>query len=431
MVISRSSLAVEGSFSGSLSAKIEVTIISATPQMTFGEGATATGENSASIGIGTTASANEQIVVGKYNDPSKDDNKSFVVGNGYYNSNSDSRLNNVFSAGSDTDPWGRETDAIMVRGYDPMIKLRHEPSPTSTDVADSLIVVKGANEYGNNMLVQAGGNLILGGGEYPANRYNAGLGTQATGENTFIGADESLYIETNGQTITDRKTWTFGSDGNLITQGYISLRGNTTTTTPTANRTYNELQLCNTDGVRYGQVGTAYFTDGRRGITLEGINNGTGSNVYNTLRLMVDGSGTRSVILDQTSWRNALGYNELTVTGTSIGKGDTVSVPSGAWTTVGEMQFTQGLYLITIVVPFATNNTGRREIGLSVTQNSSPDRGHLWQDKRNAVNGQGTYARMSGLVNIGASGQTLYVNACQNSGSALNTYPRWSCVRLK
>ena len=67
---------------------------------------------------------------------------------------------------------------------------------------------------GSDMIVRSGGRFIAGGGEYASNRYNAGSFEGA--EATWIGSDSAVYIESNGNTIANRKKWTFSATGDLI-----------------------------------------------------------------------------------------------------------------------------------------------------------------------------------------------------------------------
>ena len=69
---------------------------------------------------------------------------------------------------------------------------------------------------GSIMLIRPGGTLIAGGGEYASNRWNVGDITTSN-EKAYFGSDSLLYIETNGNTIANRKTWEFGINGNLTT----------------------------------------------------------------------------------------------------------------------------------------------------------------------------------------------------------------------
>lgn len=68
---------------------------------------------------------------------------------------------------------------------------------------------------GSVLLIRPGASLILGGGEYATNRWGLGDIT-LNQESTFIGADGAVYIETAGNTIENRKTWTYNTNGNIV-----------------------------------------------------------------------------------------------------------------------------------------------------------------------------------------------------------------------
>ena len=77
---------------------------------------------------------------------------------------------------------------------------------------------------GTAIRLGAGGATFVGGGEYADNRYN--VADVADGdENLYMGADGSVYVETNGQTIANRKTFTFGSDGTFNSSSTIKQNG--------------------------------------------------------------------------------------------------------------------------------------------------------------------------------------------------------------
>ena len=67
----------------------------------------------------------------------------------------------------------------------------------------------------SQFIINPTGNLIMGGGEYANSRYNLDLGGSTT-ENAYLGADSNVFIETNGNTIANRKTWQFTTGGNIV-----------------------------------------------------------------------------------------------------------------------------------------------------------------------------------------------------------------------
>lgn len=77
---------------------------------------------------------------------------------------------------------------------------------------------------GTAVRLGAGGVTIVGSGEYADNRYNVADLDDGT-ESLYMGSDGAAYIETNGQTIANRKTFTFGSDGTFNSPSTIKQNG--------------------------------------------------------------------------------------------------------------------------------------------------------------------------------------------------------------
>lgn len=72
------------------------------------------------------------------------------------------------------------------------------------------------NANGSALLVRPGGPLVIGGGEYASNRYAQG-DISSTQETAHFGADSTVYLESNANTIGSRKTWEFDTSGNITT----------------------------------------------------------------------------------------------------------------------------------------------------------------------------------------------------------------------
>lgn len=69
---------------------------------------------------------------------------------------------------------------------------------------------------GSALLVRPGGPLVIGGGEYASNRYAQGDISASSNETAYLGSDSNVYVESNGNTIGNRKTWTFNASGQLV-----------------------------------------------------------------------------------------------------------------------------------------------------------------------------------------------------------------------
>lgn len=109
---------------------------------------------------------------------------------------------------------------------------------------------------------------------------------------------------------------------------------------------------------------------------------------------------------------------------------DQVSVPTGtAYHTVTSFDLEPGTYLVQIHFAFATNTSGRRVGIVSYSENSSAQISSLWRASAAPVNGENTFLNICGMVKPNTT-TTFYLNAMQNSGSALTTFASWNYVRL-
>lgn len=72
------------------------------------------------------------------------------------------------------------------------------------------------NANGSALLVRPGGPLVIGGGEYASNRYAQGDISASSNETAYLGSDSNVYVESNGNTIGNRKTWAFNTSGQLV-----------------------------------------------------------------------------------------------------------------------------------------------------------------------------------------------------------------------
>ena len=71
-----------------------------------------------------------------------------------------------------------------------------------------------ATANGSNMVIQSGGNVIIGGGESPGAYYNANLKND-TNEKLYLTADTEIHFITNGQTIANAKDTYIDTSGNF------------------------------------------------------------------------------------------------------------------------------------------------------------------------------------------------------------------------
>lgn len=96
------------------------------------------------------------------------------------------------------------------------------------------------NTNGGSLIVRPGASLVAGGGEYASARWGVGdiplIGTGS--EDAYLGAGRAVHIESNANTIANRKTWDFDESGNITTPQGGLINGVDIT------------RLCNYDAVR-------------------------------------------------------------------------------------------------------------------------------------------------------------------------------------
>lgn len=117
-----------------------------------------------------------------------------------------------------------------------------------------------------------------------------------------------------------------------------------------------------------------------------------------------------------------------------INEPNAVSVGNSSWTRVGSVTLPSGRWLIVATARFASNNTGRRGILISTSSSvSSADNavGQLAVNSSNATSGSYTYVQTHWVTSNLSSSTTFYLQAWQNSGSALSTLPRIRAVRIR
>lgn len=121
------------------------------------------------------------------------------------------------------------TPQFCISGTLPRLRFTQTTTDKAYSSASCGITVQPANTSGTNMLIQSGGNMVIGGGEFPANIYTRALDSvNGTGENMYIGADNNIYLYTNAGSINtadnnDHKRWQLSTGGHtyLPTSGQI------------------------------------------------------------------------------------------------------------------------------------------------------------------------------------------------------------------
>ena len=110
---------------------------------------------------------------------------------------------------------------------------------------------------------------------------------------------------------------------------------------------------------------------------------------------------------------------------------DSTSVASDtSWHTIEDFTISSpGTYLISIHANFPSSATGRRQMILSTSQDSSSAVARRFMESKNAVNGTATYLNLTSVVAVSAS-TTYHINVQQNSGSSMSVTWEYSYVRL-
>lgn len=109
-------------------------------------------------------------------------------------------------------------EGTTANNYPAQLKFKVKDTTTGQTYDSGYIAAyqdHGSTTYGTNMVVQSGGGMFLGSGEAPANHY-AAKGASYSGEDTFITADGTLHLQSNGNGIANRKGFIVSTTGNLI-----------------------------------------------------------------------------------------------------------------------------------------------------------------------------------------------------------------------
>lgn len=229
-----------------------------------------------------------------------------VLGNGYFSKNV-----YIGEGSSDTSA----SYGIVYR--------RYAPNQSSGMYNSHIIRVRPSADPANNgdpVLIGGGALMIIGGGEFATNYFNAnphefGL----TSEHMILGADGKVIVASNGGTIANAKEWEFSTNGNLIcpeTGNVRTQKGNIwiqrddvlNTETSRSAAVYQNFAFKDKNDNHYGVLQGAAYTDGRKAVSLFARANDGTSNVDNSVALSVKPDGTRSVtVTSPLAWRNALG----------------------------------------------------------------------------------------------------------------------------
>lgn len=156
--------------------------------------------------------------------------------------------------------------------------------------------------------------------------------------------------------------------------------------------------------------------------------NSSNADVWNSLAVNISKDGTRSyTITDPSAFCEALHVGDFV----SNDQSSAVSVANSTWVNVTSLSLAAGTWVISAVLQFSSNSTGRRTIALSSASGTpSQDARRQGSVAVRAVEGDATYISITSIRVLSSSG-TVYVKGHQNSGSAINTYAYANAVRLK
>ena len=110
-------------------------------------------------------------------------------------------------------------EGTTANNYAPSLQFSVKDTTTGKTYSDAYIRAfqdHGSDAtYGTNMVIHSGGGMFIGSGEAPASHYSA-KGASYTGEDTFVTADGTLYLQSNGNSIANRAGFLVSTAGALV-----------------------------------------------------------------------------------------------------------------------------------------------------------------------------------------------------------------------
>lgn len=106
-----------------------------------------------------------------------------------------------------------------------------------------------------------------------------------------------------------------------------------------------------------------------------------------------------------------------------------VSVATGTWKTVASITLPRGIWILSGYTQFNSNSTGIRSTVLSASQNDGTSTRNMSSDLNNNTGNNSGKLHFFDVYQI-ASEVTYYLNAYQNSGSAITTYGRLTAIKI-
>ena len=182
------------------------------------------------------------------------------------------------------------------------------------------------------------------------------------------------------------------------------------------------LRDLDTNGYNIGFLGTYAHPNGTMGYEIHAYNRNTsGTQVaHNYITLRTDKSGNSTYgVASPANFRSAIGMGG---TGTNLYQdvSTAVSVPTATGKAIASLSLAAGQWVVHGCVNFVSNATGRRMVNLSTVSGdaSGASSRQSWV-MVNATSGASTHLMSVFDYNVGST-TTVYLNAWQNSGGALN-----------
>lgn len=125
-------------------------------------------------------------------------------------------------------------------------------------------------------------------------------------------------------------------------------------------------------------------------------------------------------VSDHIRYAEFYGYSAASLPDKSLANGT-------SWINIGSIKPPKGVWHINVTVVFPSNATGRRLVTLS--RNSAAFGTALSTSTAQAVNGYSTYLH-STMIEYFDGNTTLYINASQNSGSAMTVNIRYTAYKI-
>lgn len=198
----------------------------------------------------------------------------------------------------------------------------------------------------------AGGLTLVGGGEYATNRYNVG-DLDDGAEHLYLGADQAVRIESNANTIGNRKTWTFETGGalSLPELGYVAVKNTNldgTAASLTAVQSQVLTSMLDTNNRSVTALLARQYKDGANATLLQTARTVNGTAKYNVISVGLHADGSCYYdMTDRDAFREVIGAFSTsggTITGNIIVNGGLYRANTSADATLADNGVSSTLY---------------------------------------------------------------------------------------